>query len=57
MDVQTQNALRGAGAQNTFGGLNDLASLGILAGQYGSFGKRKNSNTGALDNYNLLWGE
>lgn len=41
IDTQTQNALRGAGAQNAFGGIGDLASLGILGGQYASFGNKK----------------
>lgn len=34
MDVAQKQALLGGGAQNMFGGLADLASLGIYAGQY-----------------------
>lgn len=34
MDVAQKQALLGGGASNIFGGIGDLASLGILAGQY-----------------------
>lgn len=40
MDVQQQQALAGGGAQNIFGGIGDIASLGILSGQlFGGAGK------------------
>lgn len=38
MDMAQKQALLGGGAQNIFGGLGDLASLGIMGGQY--FGKK-----------------
>jgi len=39
MDTQQKNALMGGGAQNMFGGISDLASLGIMGGQM--FGGQK----------------
>ena len=38
MDTNQKNALKNAGAQNIFGGISDLASLGVQAGQL--FGKK-----------------
>jgi hypothetical protein len=37
-DVESKSALRNAGAQNTFSGLNDLGSSAFLANQGGLFG-------------------
>lgn len=45
MDTQQKNALMGGGAQNMFGGISDLASLGIQAGQL--FGNKKPQGTPA----------
>ncbi len=39
MDTQQKNALMGGGAANMFGGISDLASLGIMGGQL--FGGQK----------------
>lgn len=39
MDTQQKNALMGGGAKNMFGGISDLASLGIMGGQL--FGNKK----------------
>ncbi len=45
IDTNEKSQLRSAGVQNQFGALNDLSSLGILAGQYYGFGNRnQNSN-------------
>lgn len=41
IDSAAKAGLRSSGAQNMFGGIGDLASLGIMAGQYGGWGKPK----------------